>query len=53
MLRKLFLAEKTGIIESEVDNVQDQPLQVWRSHLKPPEEKLEKKLDKPVKEPET
>jgi exosortase/archaeosortase family protein len=53
MLRKLFLAEKTGIIESEVDNVQDQPLQVWRSHLKFPEEKLEKKLDKPVKEPET
>ncbi|MGD0160673.1 MAG: exosortase/archaeosortase family protein [Candidatus Bathyarchaeia archaeon] len=49
MLRKLFLAEKTGIIESRVDNVQDEPLQVWRSHIKPPEEEL----DKPVKEPET
>lgn len=49
MLRKLFLAEKTGIIESQVDNVQDEPLQVWRSHIKPPEEEL----DKPVKEPET
>jgi exosortase/archaeosortase family protein len=49
MQRKLFLAEKTGIIESKVDNVQDEPLQVWRSHLKPPEERLEK----PVREPKS
>jgi exosortase/archaeosortase family protein len=48
MLKKLFLAEKTGIIETKVDNVQDEPLQVWRSHLKPSEEKP----DKPAKEPE-
>jgi len=48
MLRKLFLAEKTGIIESKVDNVQDEPLQVWKSHLKASEEKL----DELVKEPE-
>ena len=38
MLRKLFHAERTGIIESEVDNVQDVPTQVWRSHLNLPEE---------------
>ena len=38
MLRKLFHAERTGIIESEVENVQDVPTQVWRSHLNLSEE---------------
>jgi hypothetical protein len=38
MLRRLSHAERTGIIEPEVDNVQDEPTQVWRSHLKLPEE---------------
>jgi exosortase/archaeosortase family protein len=33
MLRRLSHAERTGIIEAEVDNVQDEPTQVWRSHL--------------------
>jgi exosortase len=37
MLRKLFQAERTGTVEAEVDNVQDEPTQVWRSHLKPSE----------------
>jgi exosortase len=38
MLRRLSRAERTGIIEPEVDNVQDEPTQVWRSHLKLSEE---------------
>ena len=37
MLRRLFFAERTGIVEAEVDNVEDEPTQVWRSHLKMPE----------------
>lgn len=48
MLRKLFHAERTGILESEVDNVQDEPIQVWRSHL----ELSEEELDTLVKEPQ-
>lgn len=38
MLRRLSHAERTGIIEPEVDNVQDEPTQIWRSHLKLSEE---------------
>jgi len=38
MLRRLSHAERTGIIEAEVDNVQDEPIQVWRSHLRLSEE---------------
>jgi hypothetical protein len=38
MLRRLSHAERTGIIEAEVDNVRDEPTQVWRSHLKLSEE---------------
>jgi hypothetical protein len=34
ILRKLDRAERTGIIEPQVDNVQDEPKQVWRSHLR-------------------
>ena len=49
MLQKLSRAERTGIIEVEVDNVQDEPTQVWRSHLKPSEET---ESDESVKEPQ-
>jgi exosortase len=38
MLRKLFHAERTGIIENQVENVLDEPTQVWRSHMKSFEE---------------
>jgi exosortase/archaeosortase family protein len=34
MLRSLARAERTGIIEADVANVQDEPTQVWRSQLK-------------------
>lgn len=34
MLRSLARAEKTGIIEADVANAQDEPTQVWRSQLK-------------------
>lgn len=33
MLRMLVRAERTGIIEAHVANVQDEPTQVWRSQL--------------------
>jgi exosortase len=38
MLRRLSQAERTGIIEAGVANVEDEPTQVWRSHLKPSKE---------------
>jgi exosortase len=47
MLQKLFHAERTGLIEAKVDNVQDEPTQVWRSHLKL---SREKEPDRSVKE---
>jgi exosortase/archaeosortase family protein len=47
MLRKLFHAERTGILESEVDNVQDEPTQVWRSHVKLDEEEPDNSFKEP------
>jgi len=36
MLQRLFEAKKTGIIEDGVVNVQDEPTQVWKSHMRTP-----------------
>ncbi|MGD0977533.1 MAG: exosortase/archaeosortase family protein [Candidatus Bathyarchaeia archaeon] len=38
VLHRLSEAERTGIIEDGVANVQDEPTQVWKSHLKAPKE---------------
>jgi hypothetical protein len=34
MLQRLYHAERTGIIEGDIANVQDEPTQVWRGQLK-------------------